>query len=65
MSNSCNEIELVDFPVNMQLPQNYIDMLVDMATENNMTAEQLARNCVATFLRNYDPKGLTNTQSRV
>lgn len=57
--------ELVNFPVNMQLPQPYIDALIDMAAENNMTAEQLARNCVATFLRNYHPGGLTNKESRV
>lgn len=57
-----NNEELVNFPCNMQLPQSYIDALVDMAAENNMTAEQLARNCVATFLRNYNPKGLTNTK---
>ena len=55
-----NDQELVNFPVNMQLPQDYIDALIDMAEENNMTAEQLARNCVATFLRNYHPRGLTN-----
>ena len=55
-----NELELIDFSVTMQLPQVYIDALESMAAENNMTAEQLARNCVATFLRNYHPRGLTN-----
>ena len=58
-----NELELIDFSVTMQLPQVYIDALESMAAENNMTADQLARNCVATFLRNYNPKGLTNTKN--
>ena len=57
------EPELVSFPCNMMLPQTYIDALVDMAAENNMTAEQLARNCVATFLRNYHGNGLTSTKN--
>ena len=42
--------ELVNFPVNMQLPQSYINILIDMAEGANMTAEQLARNCVADLL---------------
>lgn len=57
------EPELVSFPCNMMLPQAYIDTLIDMAESNNMTAEQLARNCVATFLRNYHPNGLTSTKN--
>ena len=57
--------ELVNFPVNMQLPQNYVNTLIDMAEEANMTAEQLARNCVADFIKKVNPKGLTNQQITV
>lgn len=57
--------ELVNFPVNMQLPQNYINILIDMAEGANMTAEQLARNCVVDFIKKVNPKGLTNTVSSV
>jgi hypothetical protein len=42
--------ELISFPVNMELPQNYVNTLIDMAEEANMTAEQLARNCVAALI---------------
>ncbi len=57
--------ELVSFPVNMQLPQSYIDALISAAEECNMTAEQLARNCVADYIKKINPKGLTNTKTSV
>ena len=58
-----NELELIDFSVTMQLPQDYIDALESMAAESNMTADQLTRNCVAVFLRNYHPRGLTDNNN--
>tara|TARA_Y100001937_G_C7047552_1_gene297569 strand:+ start:399 stop:584 length:186 start_codon:yes stop_codon:yes gene_type:complete len=60
-----NNEELVNFPVNMQMPQSYVDALIDIATENNMTAEQFARNCVADFLKKSNPRGLTSQESTV
>lgn len=60
-----NNEELINFPCNMQLPQAYIDTLNDMAEEYNMTAEQLARNCVADFIKKVNPKGLTNRSTTV
>ena len=60
-----NKDQFVNFPVNMQLPQNYVDALIDMAEEYNMTAEQMARNAVAQFIQKMNPKGLTKRTDRV
>ncbi len=54
-----NKDQLVNFPVNMQLPQNYVDALIDLAYDHNMTAEQMARNAVAQFIKKMHPHGLT------
>lgn len=50
---------MTNFVANMELPQNYIQVLVKVATENNMTAEQFARNIVANHIRNNYEKDLT------
>jgi len=45
---------MVSFVSNMELPQSYVDALVKIAVENNMTAEQFARNIIANHIRqNY------------
>ena len=54
-----NKDQLVNFSVNMQLPQNYVDALIDLAYDHNMTAEQMARNAVAQFIKKMHPHGLT------
>jgi len=45
---------MVSFVPNMELPQSYVDALVKIAVENNMTPEQFARNIIANHIRqNY------------
>ena len=43
---------MTNFVANMELPENYIQVLIKIAEENNMTAEQFARNIVANHIRN-------------
>ena len=57
--------KLVNFPVNMQLPQAYIDNLIDVAIENNVSAEQFAKQIVMNFIAKNYPKGLTNVSTTV
>ena len=59
------ESELVNFPVNMQLPQEHLDILIDVATENNISAEQFAKQIVMNFIAKNYPKGLTNRSTTV
>ena len=59
------ESELVNFPVNMQLPQEYLDILIDTAAENNISAEQYAKQIVMNFIAKNYPKGLTNRSTTV
>lgn len=45
---------MVNFNPNMELPERYVQILVEIASENNMTAEQLARNILANHItQNY------------
>jgi hypothetical protein len=41
---------MVPFIPNMELPQSYVDAIIKIALENNMTAEQFARNIIARHL---------------
>ena len=42
------------FVANMEMPENYIKALIEVAKENNMTAEQFARNIIANHIKiNY------------
>ena len=47
------------FVANMELPENYIQVLIKVATENNMTAEQFARNIMANHIKNNYKRDLT------
>jgi len=51
---------MTNFVANMEMPENYVKALIEVATENNMTAEQFARNIVANHLRKNYEKHLTN-----
>jgi hypothetical protein len=52
---------MTSFVANMEMPEEYIKALIEVATENNMTAEQFARNIVANHLRkNYQNHLTTN-----
>jgi hypothetical protein len=47
-------IDMSNFCPNMQLPQKYIDVLIEIASQNNLTAEELSRNILANHIRqNY------------
>lgn len=54
-------LDLINFCPNMQMPQKYVDVLNKVAAENNMTAEQFARNIVANHIRKNYEKQLTET----
>lgn len=42
------------FVANMEMPDEYIKALIEVAKEHNMTAEQFARNIVANHIKiNY------------
>lgn len=46
---------MTNFVANMELPEEYIQALIKVAVENNMTAEQFARNIVANHIKkNYE-----------
>ena len=46
---------MATFVPNIELPEHYVAALVQIATENNMTAEQFARNIIARHLEKvYD-----------
>ncbi len=53
------------FNPNMEMPQEYIDKLADIAMEYNITAEQYAKQIIMQFLAKNHPKGLTNSLSSV
>lgn len=53
------------FNPNMEMPQEYIDNLADIAVEYNITAEQYAKQIIMQFLAKNHPKGLTNSLSSV
>ena len=53
------------FNPNMDMPQEYIDLLAEVAVENNITAEQYAKQIVMQFLAKNHRKGLTNSVSSV
>ncbi len=57
--------ELMNFPVTMQLPQEHINVLIDIAAENNVSAEQYAKQIVMNFIAKNYPKGLTNRSTTV
>jgi len=42
---------MTNFVANMEMPENYIKALVEVAKENNMTAEQFARNIVVLHIK--------------
>lgn len=48
-----------NFVANMEMPESYIQALIKVAVENNMTAEQFARNIVARHLEKNYKKLLT------
>lgn len=51
---------MTNFIANMELPEEYVAALVQIAEENNMTADQYARNIVANFIKKTYPFLLTN-----
>lgn len=51
---------MTNFVANMELPEEYIIALQRIAEESNMTADQLARNIVANFIKKTYPFLLTN-----
>ena len=50
---------------NMDMPQEYIDTLCEIAVANNVTAEQYAKQIVMDFLEKNHSKGLTNSLNSV
>lgn len=53
------------FNPNIEMPQEYIDLLADIASEHNITAEQYAKQIIMQFLAKNHRKGLTNSVSSV
>ena len=56
---------MAHFNPNMEMPQEYIDVLADVAFEQNITAEQYAKQILMNFIKKNYPKGLTNSLSSV
>lgn len=42
---------MTNFVSNMEMPDEYVQALIRVAVENNMTAEQFARNIVANHIK--------------
>jgi len=56
-------IDLINFCPNMKMPQKYIDVLIEVAKENNLTAEEFSRNIITSFLaRTHREKLLDSTE---
>lgn len=53
------------FTPNMELPQEYLDVLQEVALQEGITAEQYAKQILMSFLGKNYPRGLTKTQSVV
>jgi len=53
------------FTPNMEMPQEYIDTLAEVAFESGITAEQYAKQILMSFLKINHPRGLTKTQDSV
>ena len=53
------------FTPNMEMPQEYIDTLTEIALENGISAEQYAKQIILSFLRKNHPEGLTKTKDLV
>ena len=53
------------FTPNMEMPQEYIEALSEIALENNITAEQYAKQIIMSFIGKNHPRGLTKTQDSV
>lgn len=51
---------MTNFVANMEMPENYVKVLIEIAAENNMTAEQFARNIVTNHIRKNYEKNLTS-----
>ena len=49
---------MANFNPNMEMPQNYIDVMVDIASEHNITAEQYAKQIIMSFIRKNHDKQL-------
>lgn len=53
------------FTPNMEMPQEYIKALSEIALENGITAEQYAKQIIMSFIGKNHPRGLTKTQDSV
>jgi hypothetical protein len=53
------------FTPNMEMPQEYIDTLTEIALEEGITAEQYAKQIIMSFLGKNHRKGLTKTKDLV
>ena len=53
------------FTPNMEMPQEYIDVLAEIALENGISAEQYAKQIIMSFLGKNHRKGLTKTKDLV
>ena len=53
------------FTPNMEMPQEYIDALEEIALQEGITAEQYAKQILMSFLKKNHIRGLTKNQSVV
>ena len=53
------------FTPNMEMPQEYIDALEKIASEQGITAEQYAKQIIMSFIGKNHPKGLTKEKDLV
>jgi hypothetical protein len=53
---------MTSFVANMEMPEQYVEALIAVALENNMTAEQFARNILVNHIRKNYRNRLTDSQ---
>ena len=53
------------FTPNMEIPQDYLDVLIEVSDEEGISAEQYAKQIIMSFIGKTCSRGLTKAKDRV
>jgi hypothetical protein len=53
------------FTPNMEIPQEYLDVLIEISEEQGVSAEQYAKQIIMSFIGKNCSRGLTKAKTRV